>query len=174
MSTSKRSNGLVHKLSGKLRKRAAIVALLGGIAVTAGAVALAQGHGAGGWHHGNAMTPENHAAHVDQMLQHAYIELGATDAQKARLDPIVKQAANDLMPLHAQFRDSHERLKALYAQDTIDRMAIERIRADNMRAADQASQRITQLFLDVGDVLTPAQRKTLVELVAKHHGGGHG
>jgi len=174
MNTSKRITGVVQTLFRNLHKRAAIAVLLGGIVVTAGVVAFAQGHNAGGWHHGSAMTPENHAAHVDQMLQHAYIEIGATDAQKAQLDPIVKQAANDLMPLRTLFRDSHEQLKALYAQDRIDRIAIENIRADNMRAADQASQRITQLFFDVGDVLTPAQRKTLVELVAKHHGGGHG
>jgi Spy/CpxP family protein refolding chaperone len=174
MNTSERRTGVAQTLFRRLRSRAVIATLLGGIAITAGVVAFAQGHDARGWHHGSAMTAQDHAAHVDQMLQHAYIEIGATDAQKAQLDPIVKQAANDLMPLHTQFRDSHEQLKALYTQDRIDRVAIETIRADNMRAADQASQRITQLLLDVGDALTPAQRKTLVELVAKHHGGGHG
>lgn len=157
-----------------LRKRAVIAALLGGIALTAGAVAFAHSPGAGGWHHGDPMTAEDWTTHVDQMLQHCYVEIGATEAQKTRLDPIVKQAANDLIAVHTQIHDSHAQLQALFAQDGIDRVAIENVRADSMRAADQASQIIAGLVVDVGDVLTPAQRKTLIARIAEHHGGGHG
>jgi Spy/CpxP family protein refolding chaperone len=166
--------GVAPKLFRNIRKRAVIAALLGGLALTAGALAFAHSPNAGGWHHGHEMTAEDWTTHVDQMLQHCYVEIGATDAQKARLDPMVKQAAKDLIAVHTQLHESHEQLQALFAQDSIDRVAVENIRAQSVRAADQASQIIAGLVVDVGDVLTPAQRKTLVARIAEHHGGDHG
>jgi len=34
------------------------------------------------------------------MLKHLYVEIDATDAQKAQITPLVKQAVSDLLPLH--------------------------------------------------------------------------
>ena len=147
-------------------------ALVAAIAIAAsGAVAFAHGDGMAAWHHGGAaMTAEDFAAHVDKFLRHVYIEVDATPAQQAQLDPIVKQAVADLAPLHAQMHDFHaEVLKALSA-DTIDRGALEILREQHIAAADQASRRITQLIADVADVLTPEQRKTLAARIAEHHG----
>ena len=48
-------------------------------------------------------------------------------------------------------------------QPTVDRASLEAARAEHLQLADQASKRIVQLFGDVGDVLTPAQRKALAE-----------
>src|SRR5258705_1677061 len=79
-----------------------IAEFLGGVATAVGVGALAQGAADRGFGH-HAMSakasPAEFAQHVDHMLQHAYIEIDATDAQKAQLDPIVKQAVADLMPL---------------------------------------------------------------------------
>ena len=169
MSTTLHATDTTQPLHRRLFKRAAVVALLGGIAITAGIGAVAQGTGIIGWHHGSAMTEQDMSAHVDKFLQHVYIEIDATDAQKAQLDPIVKQAAADLMPLHAQFHGFHTQALALLTQDTVDRAAIETMRAEHVRAADQASRRIAQLIGDVVDVLTPAQRKALAARIAEHH-----
>jgi protein CpxP len=154
----------------RLFKRVAIAALIGGIAISAGAGALAQSTaGFAGWHHGGAMTAQDVSTHIDKFLQHVYIEIDATPAQQAQLDPIVKQAVADLMPLHSQFHDFHSQALALLTQDTVDRAAIENMRAEHLRAADQASRRIAQLIGDVADVLTPAQRKALAARIAEHH-----
>jgi Spy/CpxP family protein refolding chaperone len=154
----------------RLFKCAAVIALLGGIAISAGIGVMAQGTGMVGWHHGSAMTAEDISTHVDKFLQHVYIEIDATPAQQAQLDPIVKQAVADLMPLHSQFHGFHSQALALLTQDTVDRAAIETMRAEHVRAADQASRRIAQLIGDVADVLTPAQRKALAARIAEHHG----
>lgn len=154
-------------------RRVALAALLAGGVAAASLGAMAHGSGMAAFHHGGAaMSAEDFAAHVDKFLQHAYIELDATDAQKAQLDPIVKQAAADLMPLHAQAHDFHSQVLALLSADKIDRVALETLRAQHMQAADQASRRIAQLVGDVGDVLTPAQRKALAARIAEHHGIG--
>jgi len=157
------------ELARGLVKPAALIALLAVVA-TAGAGAMEHAGGAFAGHHGGPMTVEDMTAHVDKFLQHAYIEIEATPAQKAQLDPIVKEAANDLIPLHAQMHDFHDKVLAALTADTIDRAALENLRVDHVRAADEASRRITQLVGDVATVLTPAQRKTLAARIADHHG----
>jgi hypothetical protein len=53
----------------------------------------------GGWHHGSIMDGTHSAAevneHVDHMLKHFYVEIDATDAQKAQIGPLphVRQIA---------------------------------------------------------------------------------
>jgi Spy/CpxP family protein refolding chaperone len=103
------------------------------------------------------------------MLKHFYVEVDATDAQKAQIGPLVKQAVSDLMPLQAQLQSAHSNALQALEQTTIDRASLEAARAEHLDLADQASKRLVQLFGDVGDVLTPSQRKALIEHL-QHHG----
>ena len=112
------------------------------------------------------------SAHVDHMLKHLYVEIDATDAQKAQIDPLVRQAMQDLKPMHTQLHNAHVQALQMLTQPTIDRAALEASRAQNMQLADQASKRLVQLIADVGDVLTPAQRQKLAAHLGKMHGGG--
>jgi Spy/CpxP family protein refolding chaperone len=109
--------------------------------------------------------------HLDRMLKHLYVEIDATDAQKQRLDPIVKQAASDLRPLREKVRDARRRGAELFSAETIDRGAIERARVEQIGTADAASKRFTQALTDVAEVLTPEQRKKLAARFARR---GHG
>ena len=157
-----------------LFKRLAALALVVGVAVTAGVTAIAHTAGGGGWHHGHAVTASDVDAHVDAMLQHIYTEIDVTDAQKAQIDPLVKQAVAECAPLHERFRAAHVDMLALFGADRVDRDAIERVRSDNMRLADEATQRIARLVGDVADVLTVEQRKTLVARITQMHIEAHG
>lgn len=165
------------QLPRQLLKRIGVAALIGGLAVSAG-VGVAVAHNAAAADADPlAITiggdSADMAAHVDKLLQHVYVEIDATDAQKTQLDPLVRQAITDLMPLHAQFHDGHAQMLALLTQDKIDRAALETFRADHVRAMDQASQRITRLIADVAEVLTPAQRRTFIARMSEHHAGWH-
>jgi len=152
-------------------KRAALFALIAGTALVAGIGAVAHEPGAGfAFHSHMTMTDEDIAAHADKFLQHVYVEVNATDAQKAQIDPLVRQAVTDLLPMHAGVRDFHAQALALLNQDRIARAALETLRAEHIQAADQASRRITQAVADVAEVLTPAQRKLLAAHVAEMHG----
>ena len=152
--------------------RSTLSAFILGAALAAGAGAFATGQVAlpGHGQHGDM------AAHVDHALKHLYVDLDATDAQKARIDPLVRLAMQDLKPLHEQLGAAHQQAIALLTQPTLDRTAIEAARQHNMQLADQASKRIVQLIADVGDVLTPAQRQKLADHFRKMHGmrGMHG
>jgi len=150
----------------KLFKRAAIATLIGGIAAGIGFKAYAQGDGCG-WHRcGHAAGSLDPAAidqHLDRALKHLYVEIDATEEQKQKLEPIVKQAAKDLLPLRDKARAARKQGIELLGAERIDRGAIETLRAEQIQLAEQASKRFTQALADVADVLTPAQRKQIAE-----------
>jgi Spy/CpxP family protein refolding chaperone len=150
-------------------KRAAIATLIGGIAAGVGIKAFAHG----GWHRGGfaagALDPAAVDEHLERMLKHLYVEIDATDEQKQRLAPIAKQAAKDLLPLREKMHAARKQAIELLTGDTIDRGAIEALRAEQLQLAEQASRRIAQSLADGAEVLTPAQRKELAARVEKHH-----
>jgi Spy/CpxP family protein refolding chaperone len=152
-------------------KRAAIATLIAGVAAGAGYKTFA--HGFGGWHGGGfaagQLDPAQVDKHLERMLRHLYVEIDATEEQKQRLAPIVKQAAKDLLPLHERMHAARGQAIALFSGDTIDRGEIERLRAEHLQLAEQASRRIAQALADAGEVLTPAQRKQLTEHIGKRH-----
>ncbi len=116
--------------------------------------------------------PAKMEQHLDRMLQHMYVEIDATDAQKQKLDPIVKQAAKDLAPLREQVREARREGVKLLSADSIDRGAIERFRVQQIGATDAASRRFTQARGDVAEVLTPEQRRKLAARAGRHGRGG--
>ena len=138
-----------------------------------GLKAYAHVGGFGGWHRGGFMgahlDPAHLDAHLDRMLKHFYVEIDATEAQKQALAPIVTSAARDLVPLHDRLHAARDQAVALLTQPTIDRTAIESLRANQLALAEQASKRLAQALADVADVLTPEQRKALAEHVARRH-----
>jgi periplasmic protein CpxP/Spy len=153
-------------------RRVAIVTAIAGLASGIGIKAFAYNHG--GWHRGGfmgaAIDPAMMDEHLDRMLKHLYVEIDATDAQKQQLAPIVKGAAHDLLPLRTQFHDARRQAVDLLSRERVDRAALEALRADQLRLAEQASLRATQALADVADVLTPAQRKQLAERIGRWHG----
>jgi periplasmic protein CpxP/Spy len=151
------------------------VAFVAGIALAAG-VGLAHSAGMSGWHRGildGTHSPAEVSAHVDHMLKHFYVEIDATDAQKAQIGPLVKQAVNDLLPLHTQWESARNRAIQALEQPTVDRASLEAARAEHLQLGDEASKRIVQLIGDVGEVLTPVQRQALIEHLQHLRGMRH-
>ncbi len=160
----------------RIFSRYTAAAFLAGAALVVGVGALARSEAMSGWHRG--MMDGTHSvaevsAHVDHMLKHFYVEIDATDAQKAQIGPLVKQAVNDLIPLHSQLQTAHGHAMQALEQPTVDRASLEAARAEHLQLADAASKRIVQLIGDVGDVLTPAQRQQLAEHLEHLRGMPH-
>jgi protein CpxP len=131
---------------------------------------------AGDYHqmHGErgAMTPERSAKRIDRMIERLLSD--GTPEQKAKVRTLANAAAKDLMPLRQQRRDAHRQGMTLLAQPSIDRAALEQVRATEMQLDDQTSRRMTSALADVSEVLTPAQRVRIAAHFAqrgKHHGG---
>jgi hypothetical protein len=82
-------------------RRAGLIGLIGAAATGIGWKA----HAHGGWRRGEPLTE----ARLERLLQHFYIEIDATEEQKQRLGPIVREAVRELAPLR-------ERVHAARAQ----------------------------------------------------------
>jgi Spy/CpxP family protein refolding chaperone len=153
--------------------RMTLVAFVAGAALAGSIVAVAAtGMGACGFHHGmtaGSYSAADVSAHVDHVLKHLYVEIDATDAQKAQITPLVQQAVNDLLPMHAPLQAAHAQAIQALTQTTVDRTALEAARVAHLQLADQASKRLTQLLADVDDVLTPAQRTALAAHLKQMH-----
>jgi Spy/CpxP family protein refolding chaperone len=147
-------------------RRITLATLAGGIAAGIGFKAFAHGH-----RHGRGpIDPADLDKHLDRMLKHLYVEVDATEEQKLKLEPIVRQAAKDLLPLRENLHAGRREAIELLTQDRIDAAAIEALRAKQIGLADEASRRLTRAIAEAAEVLTPAQRKQLAARVARRHG----
>jgi Spy/CpxP family protein refolding chaperone len=141
-------------------RRITLATMLGGIAAGAGLTAYAQ---------------HRRDAHLDRMLKHLYVEIDATEEQKRRLEPIVKQAAEDLLPLRERLHAGRAEALELLTRERVDPAAIEALRAKHLQLADEASRRVTRAVSEAAEVLTPAQRKELAaHFERRHRRWGHG
>jgi len=153
--------------------RAALLGFVGGAVLAAGISVLAVDGSVSAMHHMAApMSQTDMAAHIDKLCQHLYIEVDATDAQKATLDPIFKKAAADLQPMFQQLQSGHAQMLNLLAAPTIDRAALEKASAAQTAVHDQIAQRLTRLVEDSADVLTPDQRQKFVAHLTRHLSSG--
>lgn len=153
--------------------RRTLLAFAAGIAVTLGAGVSAGALAIGRWHHGSVMDGTHSVAevnnHVDHVLKHFYVEVDADQSQKAQIGPLVKQAVADLLPLHTQIRAGRAQAEQALTLPSIDRASLEAARQQHLQVAEQASKRLSQLIGDVGDVLTPAQRQSLISHLDRMH-----
>ena len=161
------------QVTGRARRwfrRTAVVILVAGLSAGIGLTAIAHGHGFGRWHRGGPIDPARLDEHIDRMLKHVYVEVDATEAQKQALAPIVKGAARELLPLRGQMRDTRQQAVALLSQPTVDRAALETLRASRLELVEDASRVVTRALADAADVLTPEQRAKLAEHVTRWRG----
>lgn len=125
----------------------------------------AMGWGPGGWGHHGMMRgwqdPDLALGRMERMVAFAARRLDATPEQEARLAAIATAAAKDLQPFRAKMRDARARARQILTAPTIDRGALEALRAEQLANADAASRRLAQAMADAADVLTPAQRARL-------------
>ena len=156
------------------------VGLTGGLLTAA----FAQGYGwhpgfmgGGGWHHGfmggwrhagfmgGPLSPAQIDERIDRMTKHMAIELDATPEQQAKVAAVAKSAVHDLLPLREKAHAARGRAVALLTAPTVDRDAIERLRAEQVGLAETASKRIAQALADASDALTPDQRRKIADWV---------
>jgi Spy/CpxP family protein refolding chaperone len=104
------------------------------------------------------------------MIRHLSVEVDATAEQQEKLRGIVKNAVKDLVPMREKLFTARQQARDLLLGQTVDRAAIEKLRAEQIATADALSKRFTQAAADAADVLTPEQRRKLEGLLPS--GGG--
>jgi periplasmic protein CpxP/Spy len=127
------------------------------------------------WHHiswheggvfGGSLSPAQIDDRIDRMTKHMAIGLDATADQQVKVANIAKAAVADLRPLHEKVHATRAQAVTLLTAPTIDRSAIERLRAEQIGLAETASKRIAQALADAADVLSPEQRRKVADWMA--------
>ena len=94
-----------------------------------------------------------------------FSELDLTDEQEDRIFAIMDGLRSQARPLMREFRGTREDLAALLAAPTIDRAAVEALRADRMAKADEASRKLATALTEAAEVLTPEQRAKAAKML---------
>jgi protein CpxP len=157
------------------------VAVVAGLTGNMLTTAFGQGFAWHAWHDGGFMsgggfiagplTPAQIDDRIDRVTKHMAIELDASADQQGKIAGIAKAAVNDLRPLREKAQAARSQAVALLTAPTIDRSAIERLRAEQIGLAETASKRIAQAVADVSEVLNPDQRRKVADWLAVLDGG---
>lgn len=132
------------------------------------------GGGRGGHAFGLSMLSDPAAAkqHVAAMSDLVLRGVNATDDQKQKTRQITDRLIDQLGPVAEKHHQLHAALVTELAKPQIDRAAIEKLRQDGLALADEASKIALDGVEEIGDVLTPDQRKELIDLGRRLHGHG--
>ncbi len=135
----------------------------------------------GGWHGGHHkgfsdISDADIEAQIERIVKHAAIEIDATQEQQEKITVLVSAVAKDLKPVHDQLHATGKQIHDLLLADTIDRSALERLRAERLADAERISRNLVSALADVAEVLSPEQRKLLDERIKQFRSmrrGGH-
>jgi periplasmic protein CpxP/Spy len=115
------------------------------------------------------------------MLDRLLDEVQASDSQRDQLHRIAESAQADLKPPADAARADHTRMVELFAQPSVDAVALESLRQKMLARHDQLTRRVNVAMLDAAKVLTPEQRQQMAEHLrqfeqrrAEHDGGRPG
>ncbi|HZX28636.1 MAG TPA: periplasmic heavy metal sensor [Telluria sp.] len=143
---------------------AVLAATLAVSAVAVGAQEMPMHHRG---HHAE-MDPALMDKHIDLMVEHL-LKDGTAD-QKAKVAAIAKAAMADLRPLRQQLQANHRQALDILGQPTVDRAALEQVRAAQVQLMDSVSRRVMTAVADASDLLTPEQRKRFANHLHQMHG----
>jgi periplasmic protein CpxP/Spy len=132
-----------------------------GLAALGALGAAGAAYAQGGRHH--SLDPAERERRMEWRIDRLVQEVGGTPDQKERLAAIARTAMADLQPMREQARETRRQGMALLVAPSIDRAALERVRAARMQAEDARSRRIVQAMADASEVLTPEQRAKAAE-----------
>ncbi len=127
-----------------------------------------------------ASPPVHSSEHMAQAMDHRISRMvkavDGTPEQKDRLMKLSQAAMADMKPLREQQMAARKKGMELLAAPSVDRNALEQLRAQQSTLRDAMSKRMTQHMADAAEVFTPAQRSKLAERMKQRaeHGGEHG
>jgi Spy/CpxP family protein refolding chaperone len=111
-------------------------------------------------------------ARADRMIRHLAVEVDATAEQQDKLRAIVRATVKNLLPVRDKLMAARATGRELLTQPTVDRTALEKLRAEQIATHEAVSKQLVQAIADAADVLTPEQRRKISDMLPA--GGGRG
>jgi Spy/CpxP family protein refolding chaperone len=148
------------------------------LAAAALSMSVARAHGFGGGPEGGHGMRSG--AFIHDRMQHRMDRLldaaKATDAQKGQIKGVWEPLHTQLQALHKQERDLHRQMGEAVAAANIDTKRVEQLRQESVQTMDKISSLMTRGMVASAQVLTPEQRKLVLQQMQQHQGQhrGHG
>jgi protein CpxP len=136
------------------------------VALGAGSLAFAAGMEHMGW------MPGHRLAMIQAVVQKALDSVGASSAQEAKVHDIIAAKFTEIAPNPEEHDAMRKQALELLSAPTVDRAAVEKMRADVVARFDTKSKAIVGGLLDIADQLTPAQRTALAAEIEQMHAHG--
>jgi periplasmic protein CpxP/Spy len=154
------------------RSRAWRYAAIGGVAIAAVAgvnVAMSSSSspGWGGHSRMHSMMGSMGLDFVEWRTQRALTDANVASETSQEVAAIVRGAADDVLPIMLEMRDTREEAIRILTAPTIDRAAAETLRRTRIEGIDKASQRALAGLLDAAEKLTVEERETLIDNLAQ-------
>ncbi|MDX2023575.1 MAG: Spy/CpxP family protein refolding chaperone [Deltaproteobacteria bacterium] len=132
--------------------------------------------GGGGWGHGKdgAPTQEQREKFMEKRLSRMLEHLNATPQQETQIKAVFANHKAQMQAMHQERKQLHESMRALMTAPNLDATAVEGVRSKMVAQADKSSRVFAEVALQVGQILTQAQRQQLAEHMAHGRGHGHG
>jgi Spy/CpxP family protein refolding chaperone len=150
--------------------------ILGGRALVGTSMAAAAawhgggGHGPFGLWRGRAVhDPEQARRHAEFAVRWVLRSVGATDAQQQQVQSIVGGLIDEIHGLAPVHQENRQAFLDELSRPTIDRAALDRLRSAELDLFDQTSLKVVEAFAEIAEVLTPEQRRELMEAVQEFH-----
>lgn len=102
---------------------------------------------------------------ISRVVKHVAIEIDATPEQTTKISALLSAVAKDMKPLHKDFHAAGEQLRSILTGSTVDRVALEKLRAERIAEIDKRSRQLVNAMADVAEVLDAGQRKKLEERI---------
>jgi periplasmic protein CpxP/Spy len=104
-------------------------------------------------------------ARADRMIRHLAVEIDATNEQQDKLKAIVHETVKDVLPARDKMLAARAMARELLTQPTVDRTALEKLRADQIATHEAVSKQLVQAVADAADALTPDQRRKIIDML---------
>jgi Spy/CpxP family protein refolding chaperone len=149
-------------------RKGGLVALgVAAVLVAAGGIAWATGAMPGPFGHGFCRAGMGRDF-VEFRIHKALKQVNASDAQEQQIVAIVDGLFAEHQAMAGTHKQMHDRLLAAVTGATVDRAAVETVRAEAVTRLDQGSKDLAKALGDIAEVLTPAQRQQLATLAKEH------
>ena len=102
-------------------------------------------------------------------------KVDADDDQESAIEAILEAAISDLFQLHEGLAgpELRDEVVAVLTADSVDAEAVEALRRQHLETLDTVSARVGQALVEIGQVLTPEQRRELAQLAERRHHRWH-
>ncbi len=115
-----------------------------------------RGHRRGGWAN---LSESEIEERITRVVRHAGIEIDATPEQEAQIIAILMPVALNMKSMRGEMQGTGFEFAELLTANTVDRAAIEELRAEKVAEAGEISKQWVNAITDVAMVLTAEQRQ---------------